>query len=83
MKLSKSREILEKGKKILSELVDDEIKTHWNDLEKKFVDAKQLLNNIEDLSKNGMEALINRSCPESLEFFEQIISQMQEYNVGE
>ena len=83
MKLSKSREILEKGKKILSELIDDQVKKKWNYLEKKFVDAKQLLNNIEELSKNGMEALINRSCPESLEFFEQIISQMQKYNIGE
>ena len=83
MKLSKSKEILIKGKAILGELDDDGTKRHWNDLEKKFVDAKQLLNNIEKLSKNGMETLMNKSCPESLGFFEQIISQLVEYNVGE
>lgn len=83
MEIEKISKILETGDNLLSELIDDQVKKKWNYFEKKFVDAKQLLSNIGELSKNGMEALINRSCLESQEFFEQIISQLQEYNVGE
>ena len=83
MELDKISKILEKGKIFLSELVDQTIKKKWDDFEFNFVNAKQLLNNIESLSESGMESLIKGSCSESLECFKQIIIQLQEYEIGE
>ena len=79
MEIKAVSEILEKGEKFLHELVDDEIKEKWNNFKVKFHTAKQLLENIEILSKNGMDALDKGSCPDSLSFFEQIVHQLQEY----
>ncbi len=79
MELNHINEILEKGEEFLNELVDDEIKEKWDNLKAKFHTAKQLLENIEILSKNGMVALNKGSCPNSLDFFEKIIHQLHEY----
>jgi len=71
--------ILEKGGKILHELIDDGIKKKWEIFNDKFQKAKHLLKNIEFLSKKGMDALNKGSSPDSLGYFEQIIEQLQEY----
>ncbi|MFX0105187.1 MAG: hypothetical protein ACFE75_06825 [Candidatus Hodarchaeota archaeon] len=75
--------LLEKGRTLLSELVDEEIKKKWKNFGVNFLAAKDLLESIEILSKNGIDALNDGSCSESLEFFEQIIYQLQEYNKRE
>jgi len=82
MEIEKSSKLLEEGGKILSELVNEDIKKRWDELEFQFVAAKQLLNNVENLSKNGMDSLLKKSFAESLEYFEQITSQLQEYKGG-
>jgi len=79
MEIKNVNEILEKGEEFLNELVDDEIKEKWDNFKAKFHSAKQLLENIEIISKNGMDALNRGSYPDSLDFFEQIIHQLQEY----
>ena len=79
MKIKNINEILEKGEEFLNELVDDEIKEKWDNFKAKSHSAKQLLENVEMLSKNGMDALNKGSSPDSLNFFEQIIHQLQEY----
>lgn len=79
MEIKDINEILEKGEEFLNKLVDDEIKEKWDNFKTKFHSAKQLLENIEILSKNGMDALNRGSCPDSLDSFEQIIHQLQEY----
>ncbi|UCD00956.1 MAG: hypothetical protein JSV23_08730 [Promethearchaeota archaeon] len=71
---------LKKARSLLSELFNEEIKSKWKNFEANFLAAKQLLDNIEILSKNGIDALNGGSFSESLEFFEQIINQLQEYN---
>jgi len=82
MKLTKAREILDKSKAFLDNLVNEDIKKRWDELEFQFVATKQLLNNIDNLSKNGMDSLLKKSFAESLEYFEQITSQIQEYKGG-
>ncbi len=82
MKLTKAREILDKSKAFLDNLVNEDIKKRWDELEFQFVATKQLLSNIDNLSKNGMDFLLKKSFAESLEYFEQIISQLQEYKGG-
>ncbi len=72
-------EIYEKGSNLLSNLVDEEIKRKWDNFRANLLAAKQLLEKIEVLSRNGIDALNDGSCSESLKFFEQIISQLQEY----
>jgi len=72
-------DILEKGSILLSEIVDNNLKTKWNDYKSKFTTVKLLLEKIDALSKNGMEALNKGSCSDSLGFFEQIIIQLQNY----
>ncbi|MFX1420156.1 MAG: hypothetical protein ACFE9N_14665 [Promethearchaeota archaeon] len=79
MEINKLNDLLEKGDIFLGELVDDDEKEKWDDYKQKFISAQQLLENIEELSKNGIEALNKGSCSGSLEFFEQIILQIQEY----
>ena len=79
MKIKNINEILEKGEEFLNELVDDEIKKKWDNFKAKSHSAKQLLEKIEILSKNGMDALNRGSCLDSLDSFEQIIHQLQEY----
>ncbi len=83
MDLENVSKILEKSNAFLSELVDQTIKKKWDDHEFRFVGAKQLLNDVEKFSENGIETLIKGSCSDSLGYFKQIISQLQEYKVGE
>jgi len=80
MNLAKLERIIEKSKKILFELVDEEIKKHWVTLEKKYTSARELIENVENLSERGLNALNDRSYGESLKFYEQIINQIQNYN---
>ena len=81
MDIKKLNDILENSSMFLSEIVEDDIKKKWVDFKAKFTSAKQLLESIEELSKNGMEALNKGSSSDSLEFFEQIILKIQEYKI--
>lgn len=74
-------EILEKSEKFLNDLVDDDINDRWDNFKTKFHTARRLLENIEFLSKNGIIALDKGSYEKSLKFFEQIIDQLQVYEV--
>lgn len=80
MDLAKLEKILEKSKMLLIELVDEEIKKNWVILEKKYISARDLIVNIENLSKSGLNSLNDKSYRESLDFYEQIINQIQSYN---
>ncbi|MFX1435755.1 MAG: hypothetical protein ACFFAA_00910 [Promethearchaeota archaeon] len=79
MEIKKLDNILESASNFLSEIVDNDIKKKWNDFKTKFITAKQLLEEVELLSKNAIEALDKGSCSDSLEIFEKIIIQLQEY----
>jgi hypothetical protein len=80
MDLAKLGQILEKSKMLLIELVDEEIKKNWVVLEKKHISARDLIVNVENLSKSGLNSLNDKSYRESLDFYEQIINQIQSYN---
>ena len=80
MDLAKLGQILEKSKMLLIELVDEEIKKNWVILEKKYISAQDLIVNVENLSKSGLNSLNDKSYRESLDFYEQIINQIQSYN---
>jgi hypothetical protein len=82
MEVENIGKILEKGENFLSELVNEETKKKWNTLEHKFVSAKQLLNKIDELSKQGIESLMKESFTESLSMFDQIISSLQKFEGG-
>jgi hypothetical protein len=77
--LEKLNNILESSLKILPELVDDNIKKRWGEYKEKCKTVTLLLENIGRLSKNAINALDNRSFSESLDLFEQIRIQLQEY----
>ena len=79
MEIKNLSDIIEKGIKLLSELVDEEVKKKWESIKEKFTAAKSLLENIIGLSKKGMDALYNGSCSESLESFEHITTELEEY----
>ncbi len=79
MEIKNLNNIIEKGANLLSELIDDGIKKKWDDFKVKFIAAKHLLEHIKRLSEKGMDALYSGSCSESLESFEQITIQLQEY----
>lgn len=79
MEIKNLNNIIEKGANLLSEIIDDEVKKKWEDFKVKFSAAKNLLENVTHLSKKAMDALYNDSCSESLESFEQITIQLQEY----
>jgi len=80
MDIAKTREIIEKSKIFLVELVDDKTKEKWNALEKRFKLTKNLIQNVENLSRNGITALESKSYKDSLKNYEQIISLIQGYN---
>lgn len=80
MDLTKLGQILEKSEMLLIELVDEEIKKNWVAFEKKYISTRDLIVSVEKLSKSGLNALNNRSYRESLDFYEQIINQIQIYN---
>jgi vacuolar-type H+-ATPase subunit I/STV1 len=79
MEINEITKIGNQAEKYLLELEDNDIKNKWKGFKSKFLRAKQLLVNIESLSIKGIEALNQGSCPDSLEFFEQIIYQLQDY----
>ncbi|MFX0006541.1 MAG: hypothetical protein ACFFA7_16310 [Promethearchaeota archaeon] len=71
--------IFKSSSNFLSEVVDDNIKQKWQEFRDKYKNATQLLDIIEYLSKNAINALNNRSFSESLDSFTQIITHLQEY----
>lgn len=79
MDIAKTGEIIEKSKIFLVELVDDKTKEKWNALEKKFKLTKNLIQNVENLSRNGITALESKSYKDSLNNYEQIINLIQGY----
>ncbi|HEC41117.1 MAG: hypothetical protein Lokiarch_48210 [Candidatus Lokiarchaeum sp. GC14_75] len=77
--LSKASEIIQKGKIALIELVDEEIKKKWDGFEKKYLAAKSLIEEIEKLSKSGLQALETKAYDESLKFYKQIVDKIEGY----
>lgn len=82
MKLNEVERIIENSKIYLIELVDDNIKKKWNSYEKNYMTANNLLNTVEILREQCLDALDRRCYAESLEFSKQIISQIEKYNIG-
>ena len=80
MDIPKLEKIVEKSKILLIELVNEEIKENWVDLEKKYNSARELLENVEKLGKSGLSALDDRAYRESLRIYEQIINQIKIYS---
>ena len=78
--IAKTGEIIEKSKICLVELVDDKTKEKWNALEKRFKLTKNLIQNVENLSRNGITALESKSYKDSLKKYEQIINLIQGYS---
>ena len=80
MNIVKAGDIIEKSKIFLVELVDDEVKEKWNELEKIFNITKDLIQNVENLSKKGIMGLESKSYKDSLKNYEQIINLIQGYD---
>lgn len=81
MDLENAGNAIEKSKMLLIELVDDEIKKNWDEFKKKFVAARNLIESVEKLSINGLNALERKAFNGSLNFYDQIINQIQEYQI--
>ncbi|HEC37261.1 MAG TPA: hypothetical protein ENI29_03435 [bacterium] len=79
MQLEKVGEIIQKGKVALVELVDEEIKKKWVEFENKYLKAESFIETIENLSKNGLQALETKEYEESLKFYKQIVEQIESY----
>jgi hypothetical protein len=77
---AKARDIVNKSKIFLVELVNDKIKEKWNELEKKVKFTEDLIQDVEDLSEDGILALESKSYKDSLSKYEQIINLIQDYN---
>jgi hypothetical protein len=77
--LKELNKILETSLPFLSEIEDNEVKEKWKEYNDIYKTVKLLLDDIERLSLSAINALNNRSFSESLDFFEQIITQLQEY----
>ena len=80
MNIVKAGDIIEKSKIFLVELVDDKVKENWNEIEKEFKLTKDLIQNVENLSKKGIMALESKSYKDSLNNYEQIINLIQVYD---
>ncbi|MFX0027822.1 MAG: hypothetical protein ACFE8B_01310 [Candidatus Hermodarchaeota archaeon] len=80
MDLSISGNLIEKSKLILVELVDDKIKDNWIQIEEIYNLARNLIQTVEDYSKNGILALELKSYKDSIENYKQIVNLIQEYN---
>ncbi|MHA2390701.1 MAG: hypothetical protein ACXAEX_01925 [Promethearchaeota archaeon] len=83
MNLTEVDIVIEKSKLFLVDLVDNKIKENWIEYEKSFIAAKDLINSVDTLIKKGIRALERRSYNETLNFYEQIISLIQENNILE
>ena len=81
MEVEKLESILKESKDLLLVLVDIEVKKRWEEFNNKLLTAKELIKNIEILSEKGINTLNKGSCLESLQLFEKIIYQLQEYKV--
>jgi hypothetical protein len=79
MAITQMIKIGNQAEKHLKELVDEEIKIKWKGFKSKFLRAKKLIENIETLSNKGLQELNKGTSQESLNYFEQIIFQLQEY----
>jgi hypothetical protein len=80
MDIEKAGDIIVKSKIFLAELVDDKVKEKWNKLEKEFHLAKDLIQNVEYLGKDGILALESKSYKDCLNKYEEIVSLIQGYN---
>ena len=80
MDIAKLENIVEKSKILLVELVDEDIKNNWVTLEKKYDSAREIIEKVENLSENSLNALDNKSYGESLKLYEEIIDQIKLYN---
>ena len=80
MDIAKLEKIFEKSKKLLVELVDEDIKNNWVTLEKKYDSAREIIEKVEKLSENSLNALDNKAYGKSLKLYEEIIDQIKLYN---
>lgn len=80
MDIAKLENIVEKSKILLVELADEDIKNNWVTLEKKYDSAREIIEKVENLSENSLNALDNKSYGESLKIYEQIIDQIKLYS---
>jgi len=80
MDLEKAGDAIVKSKIFRAELIDDEVKENWNKLEKNYNLAKDLIQNVETLSKDGISALESKSYNDCLKKYEEIVILIQGYN---
>ncbi|MFW9942541.1 MAG: hypothetical protein ACFFFT_15990 [Candidatus Thorarchaeota archaeon] len=80
MDVEKAGDIIVKSKIFLAELVDNKVKENWNKLEKHYNLAKELIQNVETLSNDGILALESKSYNDCLKKYEEIVSLLQGYN---
>jgi len=80
MDLEKAGDAIVKSKIFRAELIDDEVKENWNKLEKNYNLAKDLIQNVETLSKDGILALESKSYNDCLKKYEEIVILIQGYN---
>ena len=80
MDIAKLENIFEKSKILIVELVDEDIKKNWVTLEKKYDSAREIIEKVEKLSENSLNALDNKSYGESLKIYDQIIDQIKLYS---
>jgi hypothetical protein len=79
MALIDAKKIIEKSKVFLVEYVDNEVKKKWDILEKRYLAGRNLIDDVERLSKNGLDALEKKNYNLSLDSFDKIINQLLEY----
>ncbi|MFX1531289.1 MAG: hypothetical protein ACFFBC_09260 [Promethearchaeota archaeon] len=80
MDVEKAGDVIVKSKIFLAELVDNKVKENWNKLEKNYNLAKELIQNVETLSNDGILALESKSYNDCLKKYEEIVSLIQGYN---
>lgn len=80
MDIEKVKNLIDKSEIYLSELFDDIVKESWNEVNKRFKLARDLIQKVDSLSKNGFMALESKSYKDSLKDYSQIIGLIQGYN---
>jgi len=80
MDVEKVESLIEKSEIHLAEVVDNALKESWNDINKRVELARDLIQKVETLSKNGFMALESKSYEDSLKNYDQIVSLIQGYS---
>ena len=80
MDVEKVEGLIEKSEIYLAEVVDNALKESWNDINKRVELTRDLIQKVENLSKNGFMALESKSYEDSLKNYDQIVSLIQGYS---